>query len=62
MEVYTSGISKKFFKEYLSYMQSIDDNSVRKCRETIQQLQIPTTDEYGREKAKPGRPKKSVGQ
>lgn len=62
MEIYTSGLSKKFFKEYLERMQHIDEESIRKCKETIEALNIPTTDEYGKQtKEVPFRAKKSIG-
>ena len=46
-EIYTSGFSEKFFKEYVKYMKNISDQSVQKCKEIIEQLQIPNTDDYG---------------
>lgn len=47
MEIYTSGISKKFFKEYLDYIKTIDQKSIEKCKETIKLLNIPEVDEFG---------------
>lgn len=46
-EIYTSGLSEKFFKEYVKYMKNISDQSAQKCKEIIEQLQIPKIDDYG---------------
>lgn len=45
--VNATGLSDKFFKEYISYMKNIADQSAKKCKEIIDNMPIQDIDEYG---------------
>lgn len=52
MEPYTSGISKKFFKEYLTYLKNIDEGSIAAAKDVISQLKLCEVDDFGNPKTK----------
>lgn len=49
MEIYTSGFSEKFFKEYIERIRNIDKKSLEKVKETLASFEPPKRDQFGRE-------------